>query len=299
MSFEPIVKWSGSKRSQAEEIIKRFPRKIDTYYEPFCGGCSVLYRLLQTSSVKVKRFVASDLNSDLIALWNEIENNWERLCSDYASLWARFNKHGLDMNDASEIERRKECFYTIRERLNKEHRPADFLFILRTTTNGMPRYNDKGEFNNSCHFSRPGIDPLRLRRICFNWSCLLKARNVEFLCCSYEKIEPEQGDFVYADSPYAGTKGMYFGTIDFDRYWEWLRNLKCKWAISFDGIRGDSDNTFDVPKDIYARHEYLKAGNSSFERYLGKGRVEEVKESLYLNYVPEVAAQRVIQDCLL
>lgn len=33
--FEPAVKWSGSKRSQAEEIIKLFPKEIDTYYEPF------------------------------------------------------------------------------------------------------------------------------------------------------------------------------------------------------------------------------------------------------------------------
>ena len=39
--FQPVIKWSGSKRSQASEIIKYFPKEIDTYYEPFCGGCSV------------------------------------------------------------------------------------------------------------------------------------------------------------------------------------------------------------------------------------------------------------------
>jgi DNA adenine methylase len=77
--FEPIVKWSGSKRSQAESIVARMPREIDTYYEPFCGGCSVLYRLLHTPVVKVRRYIASDLNADLIALWNEIKDNPERL----------------------------------------------------------------------------------------------------------------------------------------------------------------------------------------------------------------------------
>lgn len=35
IKFKPIIKWSGSKRSQSEEIIKRFPKEIKTYYEPF------------------------------------------------------------------------------------------------------------------------------------------------------------------------------------------------------------------------------------------------------------------------
>lgn len=36
--FEPAIKWYGSKRSQAFEILGYFPYEIDTYYEPFCGG---------------------------------------------------------------------------------------------------------------------------------------------------------------------------------------------------------------------------------------------------------------------
>ncbi len=40
-TFQPVIKWSGSKRSQAKEIIKFFPQEIDTYYEPFVGAeCS-------------------------------------------------------------------------------------------------------------------------------------------------------------------------------------------------------------------------------------------------------------------
>lgn len=51
--FEPAIKWSGSKRSQAFEILGYFPYEIDTYYEPFCGGCSVLNRLMH-SDIQVK-----------------------------------------------------------------------------------------------------------------------------------------------------------------------------------------------------------------------------------------------------
>lgn len=282
MQFAPIIKWSGSKRSQAEEIVKRFPLSIETYYEPFCGGCSVLYRLLNAPSISVKHFVASDLNADLIALWKEIRDNPTSLMKEYAATWSAFNRHGLDMDD---IERRKEVFYTIRERVNTEHRPADFLFVMRTAVNGMPRYNSKGEFNTSCHFSRPGIDPVKLGRICHRWSDLLNKNHVEFICCPYEEIVPERKkDFVYLDPPYFNTKGMYFGTIPFGDFFDWMRSLSCKWALSFDGRTDKADMTSDVPADLYETHEYLKSGNSSFRRVVGTDRHANIEESLYRNF---------------
>lgn len=42
--FQPVIKWTGSKRSQTEEIIKHFPNKINTYYEPCCGGILTVER---------------------------------------------------------------------------------------------------------------------------------------------------------------------------------------------------------------------------------------------------------------
>lgn len=283
MITAPIVKWSGSKRSQAAEIVKRFPREMDTYYEPFCGGCSVLLRLLQTEEIRIRHYVVSDINADLIALWKEIRDNPQRLMEEYATLWDTFNRHGLDMDD---IERRSEVFYTIRERVNKEHRPADFLFIMRTAVNGMPRYNSKGAFNTSCHFSRPGIHPIRLDEICKGWSSLLKAKEVEFRCGSYEDVVPQEGDFAYLDPPYLGTKGMYYGALEMPRFWEWLGNLKCGWALSFDGRTDKEDLTADVPKGLYVKHEYLKSGNSSFRRVTGTDRHANVEESLYLGGSP-------------
>lgn len=288
--FDPIIKWSGSKRSQAEAIVSRMPRVIDTYYEPFCGGCSVLNRLLQTQSVKVKRYVASDVNADLIALWNEIKDNPEELIRGYAELWAVFNRH----SGVEDFERRKEVFYTIRERYNNEHRPIDFLFIMRTTTNGMPRYNGEGKFNNSCHFSRPGIHPSELSKICRSWSELLKSKDVQFVHRSYEDVVSDNNSLIYLDPPYMSVvrHQMYFGGIDKEKFFFWLRNLKGKWILSFDGKRGEEDYTYSVPQDLYKRHEYLYSGNSSFERYLGKGKTERVFESLYLNFEESPIANR-------
>lgn len=272
--FEPVIKWSGSKRNQAENILSYFPKEINVYYEPFCGGASVLRRLLN-SNIKVDNFVCSDINKGLIDLWNEIINNPKMVFTHYKKLWN-------ELNSDNDIQRKKKYFISIRERYNKEHSPLDFMFIMRTTTNGMPRYNYNGDFNNSFHLTRNGIVPETLEKIIYEWSELLRRNKVQFISCSYEKIKPRKNDFIYLDPPYANAKGMYYGNIDYEKFWEWLRKLPCKYALSFDGISGDKNNTWNVPEDIYSKHEYLINGNSSFKRVIGKSNNSIVYESLYL-----------------
>ena len=40
IKFQPVIKWSGSKRPIAQDIVDLFPREINNYYEPFCGNSS-------------------------------------------------------------------------------------------------------------------------------------------------------------------------------------------------------------------------------------------------------------------
>lgn len=272
--FEPAIKWSGSKRSQAQQILNYFPNEINTYYEPFCGGCSVLRRLLD-SNIKVNRYVCSDLNQDLINLWLMIKSSPIHLAEVYEKLWKELN---IDEDKS----RKREYFNTVRDRYNSERRPEDFLFIMRTTTNGMPRYNKNGEFNNSFHITRNGIQPNKLYKILQEWSNKLKQYQVEFYAKSYDQVHSEVGDLLYLDPPYFNTKGMYYGTIDYKVFFDWLKKQSGKYLLSFDGISGEIDNTVDVPKDIYSKHEYLLSGNSSFKRTIGKSNDSIVYESLYI-----------------
>lgn len=272
--FEPAVKWSGSKRSQAEEIIKLFPKEIDTYYEPFCGGCSVLRRLL-SSDIKVNRYICSDLNDDLINLWNMIKNNPEYLSNHYEKLWS-------ELNIDDDKQRKKNYFENVRERYNVEHKAEDFLFIMRTTTNGMPRYNKEGRFNNSFHITRNGIFPNKLRKVLLEWSELLNKYNVEFKCCDYSEIVSDENDLLYLDPPYANTKGMYYGSLDLQKFFSWLETQKGYYLLSFDGRSGEVDNTYNLPSNLYSEHKYILSGNSSFKRTIGKSNDSIVYESLYL-----------------
>lgn len=275
-TIRPVIKWSGSKRSQAYSLLTFFPKDIDTYYEPFIGGGSVLRALLNNKNdFKINHYVCCDNDANLINLWNTIKENPELVYQHYKELWDELNKDG-------DKARKRDFFTLIRKRLNEEHNPLDFMFIMRTTTNGMPRYNNDGEFNNSFHITRDGINPETLKEIIFDWSQILNENNVEFRNCSYSTIEPKENDFCYLDPPYANTKGMYGGNFNQDEFFEWLSKLKCHYAWSYNGMSGKEDNTFDVPKELYNQHLYLKSGNSSFKRTIGKDKNAMVMESLYL-----------------
>lgn len=189
-----------------------------------------------------------------------------------------------ELNKDDDKERKKQYFYSVRERFNKYRNPLDFMFIMRTTTNGMPRYNKQGNFNNSFHITRNGIHPNKLKNILIQWSELLNLHDVQFICQDYRMVKPKQDDFMYLDPPYANTKGMYYGALEYDELWDWLRKCECGYILSFNGVSGDVDNTYEVPKDIYDKHEYLLSGNSSFKRIIGKSNDSIVYESLYIRW---------------
>lgn len=275
--LDPVIKWSGSKRTQAKEIVARIGNNYDTYFEPFCGGCSVLFYILNNCPRKFKHFVCSDLNDELILTYLRIKEHWQSVFTTYRDLWS-------ELNSDNNLERKKKMFADVRDELNKTHDPELFFFIMRTTTNGMPRYNSNGEFNNSFHVTRNGIEPKRILPILEQWSMLLNKHDVSFLHRSYHTItDVKANDFMYLDPPYANTKGMYFGTINYEELWSYLRKLPCDWMLSFDGMAGDENNIQSVPKDLYNEHILLNSGNSSFRRVIGNSTHTNVLESLYVH----------------
>lgn len=269
------MKWSGSKDSQAKRIITYFPEQIDTYYEPFVGGGSVFLNLLE-SDHKITNYSISDINNDLIGVYNLIKKDPEKLISKYNEHYKQFNN--------SDTYQRKTYFSQIKESFNRYHLPEDFYFIMRTTTNGMPRYNRNGEFNNSCHFSRSGMIPDKVEKIIKKYNKLFNEKNIIFSCQDYEKatITIKQNDFAYLDPPYENTKGMYFGGFNNNIFIEWVNKIKCKYALSYGGKVNDEKIKHESPN--YIRHIYLTSGNSSFRRIIGNNNNSIISESLYLNY---------------
>jgi len=266
--MKPVIKWSGSKRTQADKIKSFFPDSFETYYEPFIGGGSMLYTINPLKSI------CGDICKPLIDLWKEIRDNPEQLIDEYSVRWERLQKEGYLV------------YYEIRDNFNINGFPQDLLFLSRTCVNGLIRFNNKGMFNNSLHYSRPGIKPDSLKEIIFDWSAHIQG--TDFVADDYMETtaSAKAGDIVYLDPPYFHTKGRYFGTINFDDFLKYLENLNSrgvKYILSFDGKRGNTDYTVDLPKDLYKRHEFLPSGNSTFKKVICK-EAEKVLESLYVNF---------------
>lgn len=266
--FKPVIKWSGSKRSQADTILSYFPDRYDTYFEPFVGGGSIMYACCPTKAI------CGDICEPLIALWNKIKTEPFEVSQSYAERWSKLQKDGYM------------TYYEIRDEFNKTKNPYDLLFLSRTCVNGLIRFNDNGEFNNSFHYSRPGIHPDKLWEIIHDWSSHIQG--VEFFCSDYRLTckTAKEGDLVYLDPPYFHTKGRYYGTISYNEFIDFLSDLNrrgVKYILSFDGIRGEQNYTVDIPRELFVRHEYIPSGNSTFKKIMDKEK-QQVLESLYLNY---------------
>jgi DNA adenine methylase len=264
----PVIKWSGSKRKVALELSKDFIHK-ERYIEPFIGGGSLMpFRGVNSG-------IASDIIPELINLWNEIKLRPQDVANEYNIRWERLQNEGHSV------------FYEIRDEFNKTKDPHDFLFLTRTCVNGLIRYNNQGEFNNSMHKNRPGINPKLLMKIIKEWHYY--AQNVDFINQDYRETlsSANKNDFVFLDPPYGGTKGRYtkltFDVADFYNQLEKLNSKGVSWMLTFDGNAGNREYDFTLPKDIYVEKSFVNTGNSPFTKLM-KTSIDQINEAVYTNY---------------
>ena len=307
-SKTPFIKWTGSKRKQAPYIVDQFPKEIDTYYECFLGGGSVLHELLNrvsTGEYKVKKIICSDVNRDLIDIFNIFKNKdtRQKLFDYYSNLHYQLIDRADIPNTPDQTEQVKKSqtlYYEMRDKLNSmkpgdEERPYIFYWITRTCFNGLIRYNPKGKFNSPFHVAgRFGIKPEELKNVFESWGYVMDNVDIEFVCESYDEVikNAHGGDVVYMDPPYENTTGMYFSnSFDPEHMYDIIENISnngAKVLLSYDGFSGDKDDrTADVRK-WYVRHEYVNSGHSSFKKLksksCGTASKDLVRDSLYMNF---------------
>lgn len=276
-SSHVLIKWMGSKRKQASEIIDRFPRQIDTYFEPFIGSGAVLDRLL-SSNIKVQRFRCSDLCKPLIALWNTVIREPRMLAGRYKEMWRSLKDRG-------------EPFYDeVRRRFNENGDACDFFFLLRTCRIGLVRFNRHGHFTVAYHRGRDGLPPERAKQLIVDWHQRLRAHDVQFAVRDFGSINSKAGDFLYLDPPYkTGRCAIYQGEFDHARMFKWLEKQKGGYALSLNGFSGDEDQRIAVPEHLYDEHALIDNGVSAF-RQLNGSATPKLRDSLYLRLSPSQSA---------
>ena len=275
MKYNPVIKWTGSKRTLSEEIITYFPKNINTYYEPFCGGCSILYQLLH-SDVIVNEYICSDINIDLITFFNMLKENPNRIYDEYKNRWHILISYKT-------IPEKQEYYNKVRNDFNITHNPFDFIFLSRTAYNGLIRYNRHGNFNSPFHLTRNGINPEKFKPILIEWSRVLNEKSVTFITRNYNEIKLNENDYMFLDPPYCNSKELYYGNFNTNDFLIWLSHVSCNYSLTFDGIRGINDNSYNIPVNLYSQHVYLNGYNSGFSKLLKNNiNLVNVKESLYI-----------------
>ena len=280
-SIPSLIKWTGSKRSQAKLIFNLRP-KYKRYIEPFLGGGSMMYLFAHLGAI------GNDLYKPLVDLWILVRDHPEELIIDYQKKWGILNQE-LDQTDFSFMTKGNKMpstFYEIRRQFNLSPNPFDLNFLMRTCVNGIVRFNNNKEFNNSFHLSRRGMKPERFTLIVREWH--RQITGVQFYCKDYKTVisETKPSDFVYLDPPYAGTKNRYISQLNPSELFDELEKLNAKnvnWALSYDGRSGADDLTYNVPKNLYKNFHYIDNGNSAVKKVLN-GPIERVEEALYTNY---------------
>ena len=226
-----LFPWLGSKRKQAQEILRRFPRQIEAYHEPFIGGGSMFKALLE-SEIEVQRYRLSDKCRPLIGIWKLVKNDPRLLVQSYEHHWSQFQ---FDP---------KSYYQTARDEFNATQDPCLFFFLIRTCRNGMPRFNQRGEFTTACHHGVNGSHPDKVERVVRWWHERLCDVDVQFRSRDYSRVTAADNDFLYVDPPYDLDGRYYFGDFDFERFFRWLRTQRISFALSL-------DDQANVPEDLF------------------------------------------------
>ena len=267
---QALIKWTGSKRRQAVEIVRRFPKRIATYFEPFVGGGSVLYRLME-SGITVERFRCSDTCRPLIGLWRLVKDDPRQIVESYHEMWHRLGEKGA------------KYYHSIRDDFNESGDPLLFFFLLRTCRIGLVRFNVSGKFTSAYHHGSRGMTPDRVKGIVEDWSGKLRKHDVRFYVCDYRRIQSSPGDLLYLDPPYRAShqSRIYGKWIDFDQFFRWVRRQQGDYVLSLDGFVEEEDRRVEVPEDLFVQHLLLPNGKTSLPRING-AKAQSVRDSLYV-----------------
>ena len=191
---QPILRWCGSKSRLLDQVLNTFPKEMNNYFEPFVGGGSILYGLLDGSrsgvfNVKGKVF-ASDTNESLIYMYKNLQTHHLVLHKELAKLTMKHKEKTPTRikDDKLNIRSKEGFYYSMRKTFNGYNQKkknsilgsALFIFLNITGYGGLFREGRSG-FNVSFGL-REDISNVSKDRFAY-FSNLIK--DVHFSCCDF------------------------------------------------------------------------------------------------------------------
>ena len=244
-----LFPYAGNKSTIAAEILPYFPSTIQDYWEPFCGTCTIAYRLQDRIQGNI---YLSDTNRQMIyffrslatplALLEEVYKlyhcpelpDWEEPEADriLSFLKGVHAKISTCYNGESDTELRTR----LREGLNRHIREdsasylvqgAIFYVVQRLAHSGVYRVNKKGSFNVPLTRSiAEPFKPSHWQKI-LDWSLPASFDTHPYWASPYNPRHSES--LIYVDPPYLGADQNYSAAgFDQERLVQWIATRTCK-----------------------------------------------------------------------
>lgn len=176
----PFLRWAGGKRWMIYGYPGLFPTEYNRFIEPFLGSGAVFF------SLKPKKAILSDLNSELIETYCAIRD-------DYKTVEAELRRHHRNHS--------KSYYYEMRGKRLRTNatRAAQLIYLNRTCWNGLYRVNLNGVFNVPIGTKTNVVLPTDNFQ---GLSNLLK--RVRLMNKDFEPIiaKAKEGDLLFIDPPY-------------------------------------------------------------------------------------------------
>ena len=182
--IKPFLRWAGGKNWLTKNIDSVLPTHFNNYYEPFLGGGSIFFHLKNQNLIKGQATL-SDLNPKLIKCYQTLRDSVDLVIDE-------LKKYS---NDSITYYSERDLKYD-----TDFQEAARFIFLNRTSFNGIYRENLKGIYNVPYGYKN--------YKLLFDFDNLLRVseslQNVKIEVSDFGKtiLDAEKGDLTFIDPPY-------------------------------------------------------------------------------------------------
>lgn len=271
----------GDKFKLVPQLKENFPKDIDRFIEPFCGGGSVflntdaneyLLNDIDSYMIKLHQYLISN-SADTDAFWNELKANIEKY-----NLSATFMGRDIPKEYRKEFVKtyfakyNKDAYMKLRSDFNDDKDNILLLYMLLIYGfNRMLRFNGKGDFNlpvGNVDFNNNVVDALN------SYFDYVTGKNIKLFNMDFqdfvETVQPTSKDLVYLDPPYLITFSEYNKLWNEDSEMRLISYLD---ELNARGVR------FAVSNVLWHRKRY----NGTFNQWAQKYNIVRI-QSNYISY---------------
>lgn len=196
--MKTFIRWQGNKSQHINKFIKYIPNFTGTYIEPFVGSGALLLKL------QPEKWIISDINKDLINIWNQIKTNPTEIIQKFKDFGIIFKP----LSKTDKVIHCKKITSNIESLPHNLQRATDYLLMKFCV------YMNNIIINNQFFFQGVNLHILARNKYYFleqnNYDNILEVSRFlnnskgKIFNKSYEIIlnKAKEGDFVFLDPPY-------------------------------------------------------------------------------------------------